>query len=317
MAFSQDVSRNFESAKVASILIVAAGHFFPPSAFWIVVSAALCLFGFASGYFTAHIYGATPPAGRFIGNKLSRLGPDLQAINLLLLVLFLVQGRAGIFSWQSLLGVTGLSGFLGWFYLPNPSPFGGGLWYFTLLLLFYIAYPLLARLLRPGAAGAVATFVLLLAAFVLSDRIRYGHMLWLTAFSFCFGVAYVNQRWQASVRHSMLLFAALAVAAAIARFGFGAPVTSLVAISALALIVIQGLLRLHLPAWLHAPFKPFAACVLEIYILHTHFFIHPTGLLAIDFAASLLLILAVSLATRKLAERLPAFSAPRAAVGKA
>ena len=57
----------------------------------------------------------------------------------------------------------------------------------NLLLLFYLGYPLLTRLLRGGPAGSLALFALLLLALLLSERVRYGHMLWFTAFSFCFG----------------------------------------------------------------------------------------------------------------------------------
>ena len=161
------VSRNFETAKVMAILIVVCDHFLPVSSMWVMASIALCLFGFASGYFTALIYGASPQPLAFVRNKLQRLGPDLLAINLLLLALFLLQGRQGIISWQSLLGVLGLSGWLNWLYLPNPSPFGAGLWYFSLLLLFYVCYPLLTKLLRPGPVGSIAAFALLLLVLLL------------------------------------------------------------------------------------------------------------------------------------------------------
>ena len=90
MKIDADVSRNFETAKVVAILVVACGHFLPPSSFWVVVSVALCLFSFNSGYFTAVIYGDKPDSIRFVRNKLTRLGPDMIAINLLLVALFLV-----------------------------------------------------------------------------------------------------------------------------------------------------------------------------------------------------------------------------------
>lgn len=304
MSIDPTVSRNFETAKVAAILAVTCGHFLPYAPLWIVASIALCLFGFASGYFTALIYGELNDAAGFVRNKLRRLGPDLLAINLLLLALFLIQGRAEIFSWQSLLGVFGLSGWLNWLYLPNPSPFGAGLWYFTLLLLFYVGYPALTRLLRAGPLGAIVTFVLLLLALLLSDRIRYGHMLWFTAFSFCFGVAYANQRWQGGWKHTAILLATMLLGFALAKLLFGAPVKGLLVVGVVSLLGIQLLQSVSLPDWLHAPFRPFSACVLEIYFLHTYLFIHPTGMLAIDLLASLTLVLLASLATRAAAERL-------------
>ncbi|WP_137936632.1 acyltransferase family protein [Chitinivorax sp. B] len=301
MAFSRDVSRNFESAKVLAILIVASGHFFPASAYWVVVSVALCMFGFASGYFTAEIYGSNPAPWPFIRNKLIRLGPDLLAINLVLLVLFLFKEEDGIATWQSLVGILGLTGFLNWFHLPNPSPFGGGLWYFTLLLIFYVCYPLLTKLLRPGPIGIGVTFTLLLAALVLTHRVPYGHMLWLTAFSFCYGVAFANQAWRVTAITTATLLLVAILACAIAKFGLGTPVNSLAVIVVLSIFTLQWLLWAKLPDWCHAPFKPFGPCVVEIYILHTHFFLHPTDLVALDFAISLVVILGVSYAVKRLA----------------
>lgn len=301
MKIDATISRNFETAKVAAILTVACGHFLPPSSFWVVVSVALCLFAFASGYFTALIYGHNPDSLSFVRNKLTRLGPDLIAINLLLLVMFLLQGKTNILSWQSLLGVLGLSGWLNWLYLPNLSPFGAGLWYFSLLLVFYVCYPLLTRLLRGGVMGKVATFTLLLATLFLSDRIQYGHMLWFTAFCFCFGVAFANQQWQAGWKNTLLLASVQLLAFVMARFLFGAPINTLIVIAFAALITIQLLLTVPLPNWLHAPFKPFSACVLEIYFLHTYLFVHPSGIIVVDLLASLTLVLVVSMATKQLA----------------
>lgn len=304
MKIDATVSRNFETAKVAAILTVACGHFLPASPFWVVVSVALCLFAFASGYFTALIYGENPNPLSFVRNKLTRLGPDLIAINLLLLVMFLLQGKTNILSWQSLLGVLGLSGWLNWLHLPNPSPFGAGLWYFSLLLLFYVCYPLLTRLLRAGASGKLATFALLLAALFLSDRIQYGHMLWFTAFCFCFGVAFANQQWQAGWKNVLLLASAQLLAFLLARVLFGAPINALIVIAFTALFTIQLLLTMPLADWLHAPFKPFSACVLEIYFLHTYLFVHPSGIIIVDLLASLALVLLVSMATKQLANRI-------------
>ena len=310
MKIDATISRNFETAKVAAILTVACGHFLPPSSFWVVVSVALCLFAFASGYFTALIYGDNADPLSFVRNKLTRLGPDLIAINLLLLAMFLLQGKSNILSWQSLLGVLGLSGWLNWLHLPNPSPFGAGLWYFSLLLLFYVCYPLLTRLLRSGAMGKVATFVLLLATLFLSDRIQYGHMLWFTAFCFCFGVAFANQQWRAGWKNALLLASAQLLAFVMAHFLFGAPINTLIVIAFAALFTIQLLLSAPLPDWLHLPFKPFSACVLEIYFLHTYLFVHPSGIIVVDLLASLALVLVVAMATKQLANRIQRWLLP-------
>jgi hypothetical protein len=304
MSIDPVVSRNFETTKVAAILVVTCGHFLPYAFLWITASIALCLFGFTSGYFTALIYGRCAEPLVFVRNKLQRLGPDLLVINLLLLSLFLLQGRPDIFSWQSVLGMLGLTGWLNWLYLPNPSPFGAGLWYFSLLLMFYVCYPLLARLLRNGAAGTLITVALLLVALWLSDQVRYGHMLWFTAFSFCFGVAYANQRWRGSWKHTVQLLGAMTLCFVLANILFGNSFKGFFLVGFVSLLAIQFLMAVPLPDWLHRPFKPFGACVLEIYILHTYLFVHPSGVLMLDLLASLVVVLSVSFLARKVAERL-------------
>ena len=301
MKINTSISRNFETAKIVSIFIVACGHFLPPSPFWIVVSICLCLFAFASGYFTTLIYGSSPEPLNFVSNKLTRLGPDLIAINLVLLTIFLLEHRQNIFTWQSLLGMLGLSGWLNWLDMPNPSPFGAGLWYFTLLLMFYISYPLLTYLLRAGAVGISVSVILLLLVLYLSERIPFGHMLWFTTFCFCFGVAFANQQWQAGWKNGLKLVSAQILIFIMAHIFFGAPMNALMLIAFAALLSIQFLLTIPLPDWLHAIFKPLSTCVLEIYFLHTYLFVHPSGIIAVDLIASLIVIIIMSLITKKLA----------------
>ncbi|WP_459943325.1 hypothetical protein, partial [Deferrisoma palaeochoriense] len=50
----------------------------------------------------------------------------------------------------------------------------------------------------------------------------------------------------------------------------------------------------EVPGWLERVTLPFAGCLLEIYLLHTYLFIHPTGNLGVDLALSLALVLAVA-----------------------
>ena len=105
-------------------------------------------------------------------------------INVFLLCLFLVQRRPGIVTWQTPVNMLGLSGILNWFDLPNPSPFGAGLWFFTLLLTFYALYPIL-RLVSRSRGWLAALACVSLVAFAVLDRCcPMGHALWLTAWSF-------------------------------------------------------------------------------------------------------------------------------------
>ena len=145
----QEVSENFTLAKFLAIILVSTGHYFEGSLLWVPVTVGLFVFAFASGYFTAIKHTPSLPLKAFWSAKLKRLGPSLIVINLFLLALFLLQGREGIWHPHTLLGITGLSGFLNWLDIKSQSPFGAGLWFLTVLLLFYLIYPLLAKGLTP------------------------------------------------------------------------------------------------------------------------------------------------------------------------
>ena len=154
----KQVSDNFTLAKFLAIILVSTGHYFDGSLLWVPVTVGLFIFAFASGYFTSLKHSPEMPLGKFWLAKARRLGPPLIVINLFLGILFLVQGREGIWHPHTLLGMTGLTGFLNWFGIANQSPFGAGLWFMTVLLLFYLLYPLLAKLLI--TRGAAIAFLL-------------------------------------------------------------------------------------------------------------------------------------------------------------
>ena len=141
-------SDNFALAKVGALLLVVSGHFLPGAWLWPAVAVGLFVLAFASGYFTSVKYDAHCPLGPFWKRKLVRLGPGLLAADLLLLLLFLIQDKPGVWSWQTPINMLGLTGILNWFGIPNASPFGHGLWFLTLLLLFYAVYPLLRAAAR-------------------------------------------------------------------------------------------------------------------------------------------------------------------------
>ena len=199
--------------------------------------------------------------------------------------------------------VFGLSGWLNWLYLPNPEPVR------RRAVVFHPAAAVLPGLSAADAPAArrsgwsLALFALLLLALLLSERVRYGHMLWFTAFSFCFGGT-CQPALAGGWKHSLLLLTALVSGFVLAWWLFGAPLKGLLLVGLASLLAIQLLLSVALPDWLHAPFRPFGACVLEIYFLHTYLFVHLSGMPIPDLLASLALILAASLATRALAERL-------------
>ena len=187
---------------------------------------ALCLFGFASGYFTALIYGSSPQPLAFAINCAASARTCWQSI-CCCWHCFCGKGRH-IFNWQSLLGVFGLSGWLNWLYLPpNPSPFGAGLWYFTLLLLFYLGYPLLTR--SAQRSGWVTGIVCAAAAGVAAIRtsaIR-AHMLWFYRIQFLLRCGTCQPALARRLETFPLLLTALVSGFVLAWWLFGAPLKGL------------------------------------------------------------------------------------------
>ena len=299
------VSRNFAVAKVLCILVVAAGHYFEGSLLWIPATVALFVFGFSSGYFTAQRYRNSFSVSAFWRAKILRLVPAILLIDAVLLALFLYQGRAGIWTVESLIAAMGLSGWLNWLGLDNPGPYGAGLWFFTLLLMFYLAYPLL-RALTQRTQGVLAVGLSGLAiTTALHFTVDVGHMLWPTVFAFVLGSVAGGRRWPtggmlhlATCIGATLALGALNGIAAINTFNY--PLLLLMSVSACGV-----LLTLRLPRVLCIPALWFDACVLEIYFLHTYLFVRPEALpAAAGFLISMAIVLLVSLSVARVRARL-------------
>lgn len=296
------VSRNFATAKVLAILLVATGHFFADSPLWLAASIGLFVFGFSSGYFSAQKYGGRFQAGPFWAAKGRRLLLSLLVLNAVLLALFLVQGRDGLLSWQTLLAMVGLSGWLDWLGQPNPSPFGQGLWFLTLLLLYYAAFPLIDRPCRqhPAQVGLVA----LALTTLLQATVPMSHMLWMTVAAFLCGHAAAGLRVPASpwIARAALLGAVGMLALA---YALDAPaLLRYLALLGLALAAVLQLLGDPWPGRLLAPLGTLGGCVLQIYVLHPYLFVRPAGWpAAAAWALSLALILAAAWTLHHVTER--------------
>lgn len=88
----------------------------------------------------------------------------------------------GLGLWPAVtVGLFGLTGLLNWFGLADNSPFGAGMWFLTLLLIFYAIYPLLRRI----GASRWTLWIMGLASLAACVACQYllpmEHMLWLTA----------------------------------------------------------------------------------------------------------------------------------------
>ena len=288
------MSFNFALAKVFSIFMVVTGHWFTGTILWIPVTVGLFVFAYSSALFTVYIYGDRVNLKRFWSRKVQRLGLRFWIISAFLLpVIYFQNGE--IWHWHSLLHLFGLSGFLNWFSIPNRSGFGAGLWFFTLLLIFYLFYPFLARInRRPGLSIAFAVLATIATSW-LHFNVQMGHELWLTALAFLLGVFFGFRRLE--VDPTWLL--ALLVSATAMLVGVNLFTTikwlNFYLILSVSLLLVLWLQRVRLPQWrIFQKLLTFNDALLEVYLVHTYLFITPTGQTFVDYFVSMLVICVVA-----------------------
>lgn len=299
----KQVSDNFTLAKFLAIILVSTGHYFDGSLLWVPVTVGLFIFAFASGYFTSLKHSPDMPLDKFWLAKARRLGPPLIVINLFLCILFLIQGRVGIWHPHTLLGMTGLTGFLNWLGIPNQSPFGAGLWFMTVLLLFYLLYPLLAKLL--ATRSATIAFLLLSAVICTWGHLYASppYMLWPTVFGFCLGAIAGRLNWQPQKTRAIAL-GAIAVLAMLAANAMGIKQFNvlLIVITSIASVAFLLCVPISFPA---NRVSILGGSILEIYLIHGYLFIRPAGWPSwLGYLASMLVILIAAVLLSQLAQRL-------------
>ncbi|GAB7024009.1 acyltransferase family protein [Salidesulfovibrio brasiliensis] len=306
---SRRFSRNASVLKVLAISAIIVGHFAAESPgmhpvmnhWWVISAVGLIVFSYTSALFTGMKYGPGFDLKAFWMQKLRRLGIPFTIINLLLLVLFLAEGREGVVSVQTFASWLGLRGFWTWFGAGQVGPYGAGLWFLTLLILFYLAYPLLERVNRSRTVSNGFTAISLLVLLVLDRTVPMGHTLWITAAGFLLGVRDARHGRPFSMNAAMSVLLVTAVCMVSLRFFLNISMLSglLMLIAARTLVDLARYLNVH---WLaYDLLLPLSPCILGMYIAHTYLFIHPTGLFVFDFVASGALILAFAFVASLLA----------------
>lgn len=283
-------SRVFTILKVLSILMVLIGHFFKEYDFlWVPVTVGLLVFSFSSGYFTSIKYSGDFNKRMFWLKKFERLGVNLIVINVFLLFIFLFEGRQGIWSWYSLVNVVGLNGFLNWFKIIDPSPFGAGMWFFTLLILFYSIYPFLNKFSQTGYSIFSLFFILI--AFYLNQHINFGHALWLTACGFITGVWAGKNEIKLPLTISLLgaFFSFIAMMGCNLVFDFKA--LNFLFTLFFSLAGIYSCLAFNFPNLMYRATLFFSGALFEIYLIHSYLFIEPTRMRSANFIISMIVII--------------------------
>ena len=295
-AFSPDTSLNFSLAKVIAIFTVVAGHWFAGTILWIPVTFGLFVFAFSSAYFTSRIYGVKIDKKRFWQKKLERLGLRFWVILLFLTIVLAFEGRP-ILHWHTLVHFAGLSGVLNWSSIPNRSALGAGLWFFTLLLMFYISYPYLAKLGQSRSIARLVALGAIMGAVFLQERLKLGHELWLTSLGFILGVLYGLHEPEFSSRRAFFVAGLSCVCLLGINLFSSYRQFNTILIAAASIAISLWLSKARLPPWHTA--KTLAKLenyLLEIFVIHTYLFVHMTGNSVLDFSVSLLLIVFVAIA---------------------
>lgn len=289
------ISFNFSLFKVLSILCVATSHW--PSMqtlpMWIPTTIGLVIFSFSSGLFTTRIYGVDLDVRAFWRKKVERLAVRYWFLLAFLSVILLAEGRT-VFHWHSLVHVFGLSGFLN-LAGPSASALGAGLWFFTLLLMFYLAYPYLARLAAASRGNVMVPMLTTLLFFYLNHAVVLPFSLWLTALGFILGVfvGMYGTRLPARVSLAMTLVSLAILLANNLVFGYKSVNGVLVGVACIATNL--WLMQAQLPKWkILQALARLETCLLEIFIIHTYLFIHPTGIGPLDFAMTMSLVIVVA-----------------------
>ena len=295
MQMDDTISRNFSTLKLGSILMVFFGHFFIEKIplIWVPVTIGLIIFSFSSGYFTSLKYIDKIDIKIFWMKKFNRLGMKLIVINLFLFVLFLIQQRTGLWTWQTLISLFGLTGLLNWFHIDNPSPFGKGMWYLTLLFIFYAVYPLLNKIGPKQWKIIIVPF--LIAAYLLSEIHHVGHALYLTICGFLLGV--YTGRCDFSIAHKKAIVWCILsfITMLIVRYIFEVAWLNFILIFIFSICFIFSVIPIEIGKILHARTAFLSVCIFEIYLLHPYLSYHPTGSIIIDFIASISLVLILSM----------------------
>ncbi|MGZ5202523.1 MAG: hypothetical protein ACXWC4_22405, partial [Telluria sp.] len=190
-----------------------------------------------------------------------------------------------------LVHVFGLSGFLNLFG-HNASALGAGLWFFTLLLLFYVVYPYLARLAAASRGDFLFPLVAAVFFFYLNEHVVLPFSLWLTALGFILGVFAGMYGTQVPAWASLgLTVVALAVLLG-GNIVLGYKDANGLLVGLACITTNFWLMRARLPQWkILRAVASLENCLLEIFIIHTYLFIHPTGIKALDFVITMSLII--------------------------
>lgn len=298
----EQISQNFHLARVTGIFAVIVAHYAQvtgnssSSFLWIGAQMGLCIFAFSSGYFTALNYREGFSLGNFWKAKIPRLLGPLLVLDIFLLALFLIRGEDHVVHWQSPLAWFGLTGVLRWFGVPRVTPFGNGLWFLTLLLLFYALYPLIERINRSRTRGFIGVVLMLTLAMIFERVYPLGVTFWETAWFFTLG-AFCGRHFETlSWKPAIVIMVGCAGMLPLLRYGLGLSWLSPLLVTGLGMGVVWLAIGAPLPLRGGKMVAVLSGVMLEMYVIHGYLFtLGWTGSWILDLLLSLGLIIGVSL----------------------
>lgn len=288
------ISDNFHLAKVAAILMVVTGHYFG-GLLWIPTQAALFIFGFSSGFYSAYGHGTLVDVSRFWKPKVTRLLIPLCVFQVFVFGVCLAFRREGLFEWDTLPAFFGLTGVLRWIGVERLSPLGNGLWFLTLLWTYYLIFPLILRIFRNKLLGG------LLVVFALPGFVALEHFAWQgvffysTAWFFLFGT-YIGLHRMWFHRNAIISTVSLAIVATVLlKYFVFENIPGVAVIMFGTMILVHLIFRTHITLAISRIVRLLSSWMLAIYVIHGYLFVHNEdwGKLA-SFTLSLLLILGAS-----------------------
>lgn len=305
MTDSARISKNLSVLKGVAALIVMLGHYGSIPNFWVVVTLGMLVFSISSGYFTYIRYHGSFSPLSYWHRKITRLVPHLLIINLFLLCIFFFRKENNIWSIYTLVNIFGMNGILNWFHIQNLSPFGAGMWFLTLLILFYAFYPLMEKAYRHNLISLCFTVAAVLFFYYMHLNFRYGHALWMTASGFPIGMFIAQRKVELKKNLAVAGILVLGFMMMFAHFILhfdGGNFFFIIFISSLLILLFQ---RLELPKFFVRFGLWVSSILLELYLLHPYLKMAFTSFAILNIVFSMLLVLVISSALLWLVDRLP------------
>lgn len=313
LSYKDRVSTSFHWIKILSLQMVIAGHFWSNefSFLWLPTTVGLILFGFISSYYTISPRHFEKTPLQYWWYKAKSFYPLYWILSVSILVVEYIRTESleKILHPHTLVHLMGMTGFINWLGIDNQSVLGNGLWFLTVLILFWILYPFVRTLYHSRFALYLISGIMGAVSIVVTLLFPMGHMLALTVWGFLMGgilgTHFPKQAVPLSFFMKMIAvnfgFLLGFYTFIVAVYAGEVPINSVLNLSAIllaSLMVIYACLQGYLGKG-QVLAENLSKWGLSLYILHTYLFFYPFEIKILNHGFSLLVccVLAVALET--------------------